>query len=236
MDLVSPNGGESLPGGQNFDITREAARAVQDVRHELWRTSDTEDPQVRFMRLITASTPNDGTYTWRVPNRGDEMYWEWQNKEQYKYKVRISDVSNDSAVFDFSDLFDIYLNEDEPWILVAKDATYAQDVDSDDDPDILHFYWLHGGGATGNLKLRLEAEHDTDSSRNFTIEQEIPFTNQYNFSPGTDVLEDRDFTYRFTIEEAADPEVFDVYGPFKIDETPSNSPYGDYFVWWPVFQ
>ena len=210
------------------------------MRLELWRTSATGGLGVRFCRVIEESTPNDGTYTWTVPNRGDEMYWEWQNKEQYKYKVRISDVTNDSALLDFSDLFDIYLNPDEPWILVAKDATYAQDVDNDDDPDILHFYWLHddddGPPEERMLKLRLEAEHDTDSSKNFTLEQEIPFQEQYNFSPGTDVLEDRDFTYRFTIEEAADPEVFDVYGPFKIDETPSNSPYGDYFVWWPVFQ
>lgn len=238
--LESPDSSDSLTGCQDFDITWETGGDVQNVRLELWRTSGA-GPGVNFCRVIEESTPNDGTYTWRVPNRGDEMYWEWQSKEQYKYKVRISDVTNDSALFDFSDLFDIYLNPDEPWILVAKDATYAQDVDNDDDPDILHFYWLHddddGLPEERMLKLRLEAEHDTDSSKNFTIEQEIPFKNQYNFSPGTDVLEDREFTYRFTIEEAANPEVFEVDGPFKISETPSDNPYvPGYVLWWPVFQ
>jgi hypothetical protein len=138
--LGSPASSDSLTGCQDFGITWETGGDVQNVRLGLWRTSAVETYGVRFCRIIEESTPNDGTYTWRVPNRGDEMYWEWRNKEQYKYKVRISDVTNDSVVFDFSDLFDIYLNPDEPWLLVAKDATYAQDPDDDGDLDILHFY------------------------------------------------------------------------------------------------
>ena len=210
------------------------------MRLELCRTSATQGRgAVRFCRVIKESIPNDGTYTWKVPNRGDDTYW--PNKEQYWYKVRISVVSNDSAVFDFSDWFHINLNPNEPWILTAPDVTFCEDSDSDNRPDQLFFAWRSICSNPSacieipTLKLHLEAEHDTDLSQSFTVDHQMDYYSNYRFSLGPEILEDSSFTYRFTIEDASDPQVFDAYGPFKIDD-PGPGPGGVGQVWWPVFQ
>lgn len=243
LRLVSPDGSYDLQGGDSFDITWETGGSVRDVRLELWRTSDTQDPQMRFCKVITASTPNDGTYSWTVPNRGDDQYLYWDYSPQYRYSVRISDVSNDSTVFDFSDdWFLINIDQTKPWILTDPAYTFGEDFNGDSHPDSLFFRWYSicpdplACSEIATLKLHLEAEHDTDPSQSFTVDHQMYYYNNYRFALlGSGILEDPAFTYRFTIEDASDPEVFDVYGPFKIDGSGSG-PGGVGQVWWPVLQ
>ena len=245
VELVSPSDGSGLFGGQSLDITWEATSVVQDVRLELWRTSDTAAPSFHFMGLITESTTNDGIFTWTVPNRGDDYYAYWKHPPQYRYNVRISDASNDGTVYDFSDdWFLIDRDSNQPWILTMPDYTFAQDSDSNNRPDQLFFPWHSICDTDDNpwnctiisdINLRLEVTHDTDPSQSFDVSRQMSYRPNDTFDLDEGILEDPAFTYRFKIEDANNPQVYDVYGPFKIEDS-GPAPGGQGTVWWPVFQ
>jgi hypothetical protein len=234
-----------VTGGQSVDITWEARDAVDNVRLELWRTSDTWMSEPHFMGLITAGTPNDGSFTWTVPNRGDDYYDYWKHAPQYRYKVRLSDVSNDGAIYDFSDNW-FLINRDpaEPWILTMPDYTYGEDSDGNHRPDRLFIPW-HSICNThddpwnctiiSDVDLRLEVTHDSDPSQSFTVTRQVGYIPHDTFDLGEDILENPAFTYRFKIQDADNPQVYDVYGPFKIEGS-GPGPGGVGTVWWPVMQ
>ena len=108
--------------------------------------------------------------------------------------------------------------------MTAKEYSFGEDTDNDSRPDRMFFMWRSicydplACSEIPTLKLHLEAEHDTDPSQSFSVDHQMDYYNNYGFSLGPEILEDPAFTYRFTIEDASDPEVFDVYGPFKEDK------------------
>jgi hypothetical protein len=62
ITVTSPNGGESWYAGTNHDITWTTAGIVGDVRIEYSTNSASN------WSTVIGSTPNDGTYSWPVPN------------------------------------------------------------------------------------------------------------------------------------------------------------------------
>lgn len=88
LHLLSPNGGEVLPGGGWWDIEWESAGPVEEVKIELSLDSGKTYP----MEII-ASTPDDGLFTWNPV-----LYFNTSTA-----RIKISDVKNPS-VFDESDL------------------------------------------------------------------------------------------------------------------------------------
>jgi len=84
--VVSPNGGEVLTMGEDFDIEWTAPGTVTEVMIEY-----SKDGFVADINEIAASTPNDGTFMWEVPADPSETV-----------RVRISEVGNPDN-FDISD-------------------------------------------------------------------------------------------------------------------------------------
>jgi hypothetical protein len=86
LTLTSPNGGESWHVGTVHDVTWSSTGSIANVRLEY-----SKDGFVSDVHGIVASTPNDGTYSWTVPNDSSTTV-----------RVRVSDASN-SSINDTSD-------------------------------------------------------------------------------------------------------------------------------------
>jgi len=86
LTLTAPNGGEEWDEDNSYDITWEAEGDIDYIMLEY-----SKDDFVSDINTIVASTANDGTYNWNVP---DDV--------STTVKVRVSDAS-DSSVNDVSD-------------------------------------------------------------------------------------------------------------------------------------
>ena len=77
--------------GNSYDILWNSAGNFANVEIELyWKET--------FNATISASTPNDGSYSWTIPSG-------FVNSSQYQ--IKITDVSN-SSFYDYSDYFEIF--------------------------------------------------------------------------------------------------------------------------------
>jgi Zn-dependent metalloprotease len=85
ITVTSPNGGEEWLGGSTHNITWTSTGTLTDVK--IYYTLDNKS-----WTLLTASTPNDGSYSWTLPV---------VSKTKRKCKVRI--MSLDESVSDESD-------------------------------------------------------------------------------------------------------------------------------------
>jgi len=63
LTLISPNGGENWHVGGIHDITWSSTGSIATVRLEY-----SKDGFISDVHIVTASTPNDGGYSWTVPN------------------------------------------------------------------------------------------------------------------------------------------------------------------------
>ncbi len=60
LTVVQPNGGDTLYAGSTFDVTWSSTGSVSDIKIEMSING-------AAWELITAATPNDGSYLWEVP-------------------------------------------------------------------------------------------------------------------------------------------------------------------------
>ncbi|RKY44535.1 MAG: hypothetical protein DRP81_05410, partial [Candidatus Omnitrophota bacterium] len=88
--LNTPNGGEELTVGEDYTITWSCVGTVDNVRLDY-----SKDSGQNFDYLIIDSTPNTGSYTWKVPNAPG------QNSRIDTIRVRVMSVT-DSDAFDTS--------------------------------------------------------------------------------------------------------------------------------------
>ena len=78
LTLTVPNGGENWHVGTVHDITWSSTGSIANVRLEY-----SKDEFISDVHTIAASTPNDGSHSWSVPNDPSTTV-----------RVRVSDVSN----------------------------------------------------------------------------------------------------------------------------------------------
>jgi hypothetical protein len=99
----SPNGGENLLAGCNYDITWNSHCILGEVKLEYSTDGG------RSWSKITSSTANDGIYSWTVPNIGSS-----------NCKVKVSDVDGDP--------YDISNSNFTIKSIVAPSGTYANKI------------------------------------------------------------------------------------------------------------
>ena len=93
--INSPNGGEIWYLGNNYEIDWSRYAVSENIKIELYKSGS-------YVNTIIASTDNDGSFNWSVPNT--LIY-------SNNYSIKISSVLNNS-ITDFSDeLFTIQANE-----------------------------------------------------------------------------------------------------------------------------
>jgi subtilisin family serine protease len=104
ITVISPNGGETLYAGSTFEITWTSTGIINDVKIEF--STGGETPWIE----IAASTPNDGSYTWTVPDTPSS-----------DCLVRVSETGGDpSPVSDESDAVFEISTEIKPSITVTS--------------------------------------------------------------------------------------------------------------------
>ena len=89
ISIHTPNGGEVLEVGENFEITWSASDVITDVKIEM-----SPDSGVTYPYEITASTPNTGSYMWDPIN-------DWPDTSLAR--IKISDAANPGLFNDESD-------------------------------------------------------------------------------------------------------------------------------------
>ena len=67
LTVVSPNGGERWYTNSEYQIRWNTHNQSDIVRLFLYRWEAGCNCGSTFYRLITSSTPNDGSYTWKIP-------------------------------------------------------------------------------------------------------------------------------------------------------------------------
>ncbi|MGI6342163.1 MAG: lamin tail domain-containing protein [Bacteroidales bacterium] len=194
ITVTSPNGGEFVQQGTNFNITWTSANVTGNVKIELTGTN---------AGVIAASVANNGSYTWAVPANqaiADD------------YKVKISSVA-DASIFDESDavfsviapvvLPDLVITEimynspgpDEEWIEIYNNDNIAVDMEgywlidnvATHTPIVLPQGAILDPGARYTVKIATNGNFpfvpDFDGSGNFSLnnnQDEIKLYNNYN--------------------------------------------------------
>ena len=118
LTLTGPNGGETLPIGNSHSITWASEGDIDYVKLEY-----STDNFVSDVNTIVASTANDGSHSWNVP---DDANW--------TVKVRVSDASA-SAVNDLSDATFEIGDLRHWWKFDETSGTVASDMVSTDTKD-----------------------------------------------------------------------------------------------------
>jgi len=180
LTLTAPDGGESWEGASSQDITWSSTGAITNVKLEYSKDNFGSD-----VNTIVASTTNDGTYAWTIPDDVDSSVW-----------VRVSDAS-DADVNDVSDanfaiatLRTVTLtapNGAEEW-----EATTSHDIT-----------WSSTGDITN---VKLEYSKDNFASDVNTIVASTTDDGTYAWTVPSDVSS----TVRVRVSDASDADVNDV--------------------------
>ena len=143
ITLTDPNGGESWEATTSYDITWTSTGAISNVKLEYSKDNFASD-----VNTIVASTTNDGTHSWTIPN-----------DPSTSVKVRISDAS-DAAVNDLSDA-DLTLLPDglvSWWKLDESTGSSADDAVGSNDGTFT-------GADGGTINVRVSTANDDAEER-----------------------------------------------------------------------
>ncbi len=191
INVTSPIGSDSWEVNSMNSITWETTGSITNVKIELYMNSV-------FIMELTASTPNDGSYSWTIPiGLTDSLL----------YQIRVVDIDY-AATEDYSDNFEI---EDPRTIIVAvPDSTTTWTME-----DTETINWTSTGiianvkielYASSFLILEIAASTSNDGSFNWTIPDTL-----VNYT-----------VYVIKISDVLDPTIYDDSDPFSIIAPPGG--------------
>jgi hypothetical protein len=192
--ITAPTYWDNWVSGTSQDITW-THTGTGNVKIVLWRAASGQ-------HLISASTPNDGTYSWTVTDAGGGT------SSQYRIKITDLDGADSTSCFDFSDTFTL---------TVPSACTYqvtAPAYGNNWTEGTSHSIQWQSVSAGANVKLELYKA----ASLQYVIDTTDPNDGAYTWTvndsaggTGTD--------YRIKVSDVADPTCYDFSDYFTITAT-----------------
>ncbi len=187
LTIVTPSEGSSWLIGSTEEISWEATGGIESVTIQLYR----EDTQ---LFTIVSPTINDGTYNWTVQT---------DLEESSDYRIRIEDYS-DSSVFDYSDYFEIYQQNEKQIVIVNPNST---DIWETGNEVVLH--WTSTGNIS-NVKIELYL----NNSHQISISESAINIGTYNWSIPTNLSNST--LYQIKLMDTTDNSTYAFSDYFKI--------------------
>ncbi|MGK7920959.1 MAG: Ser-Thr-rich GPI-anchored membrane family protein, partial [Trichodesmium sp.] len=177
ITVKSPNGGNTLKSGQNYNITWND-NISENVKLYLYKNNE-------FDRMITNSTPSDGSYDWKIPTNlasGSD------------YQIAIQSVLEDE-VYDYSDNFFTIKASD---FITFKSPNGGNTLESGQSYNIT---W--NDNISENVKIYLYKDTEYDQM----ITESTASDGSYNWIIPTNLASGSD--YQIVIQSVANGEIYD---------------------------
>ncbi len=190
ITITSPDISDVWDIGSIQLITWNSTGTITDVKIELYENSI-------FVMEITASTPNDGSYSWTVPV---------SLNESLLYQIRVSDAV-EALIEDYSDNFEI--EDTRSLTVVLPDSITSWAISETKDID-----W-NSTGIIANVKI------DLYENGAFVMELAASTPNDGSFSWTVPIGLNDSILYQIRISDALDTTMEDYSDNFEIEDTRS---------------